>query len=119
MKRLTYNEMFKALVNQDCLTPYQVHIAMAVAIGKNRTEMASMYGDGTLSTTLNSLKNKNVILSKGKGVWALNHDVKSWGKVAVVPAQKTPSQNENDKNATLEMMAELERKLNELKRKVG
>jgi len=114
MKRLSIEEKFEALLKINGVTATMAHIAMALVLKKTRAEMSPMYGQGTLSTCLHKLKNLNVVKIVDRGEWELTSP-ELWGKAEV--ASTAPKDNE--KEATLELMADLEKQIKELKKRVG
>lgn len=114
MKRLTIEEKFGAIMQISGITATQAHIAMAFVLGKSREEMTEMYGQGTLSTSLNKLKKMSVVKNIGHGEWELTSP-DSWGKENVSP----PTVKNEEREATLELMADLEKQIKELKKRVG
>lgn len=114
MKRLTIDERFEAIMKINGMTPTMSHIAMAIVLGKSWTEMTAMYGRGTLSTSLNRLKKLSVVKNVGYGEWELTSP-EMWGKENVSP----PNVKNDEREATLELMADLEKQIKELKKRVG
>lgn len=114
MKRLSIEEKFEALLKINGVTATMAHIAMALVLKKTREEMIPMYGQGTLSTSLHKLKKLSVIKNVGHGEWELTSP-DSWGKENVSP----PAVKNEEREATLELMADLEKQIKELKKRVG
>lgn len=122
MKKLNRNEIVLRLVAHPEITVGQAHVAMSLMLGKSYDQMSTMYGT-SLCTALNRLKKLNVVTSSGFKKWNFNEAVHTWKDQAKreesAKAGDSPTTMRSDNEATLEMMAQLEQQLNELKKRVG